>query len=272
MAEVDDLRQQLDSARSEVDTLNAELEGSRNEASSLNARLGSVDGEHRQEVGQLNAELSNARSEIESLRSELTTAQSVSQSRSSELTVELSAARTEIESLRGQVARAGAENEELRSRLDSMEASRAAPLPSTTVDESFAASQEMPPGSMEPSDMTVADMTVADMTVADMTVADMPDEPQAGVIGQQEREDDLVIIEGIGAKIAELFNQNGIYTFARIAQMTLDDLNAILRAGGPRFQTANPESWAEQARLAANGEWDALEELQNRLQGGRLSS
>ncbi len=39
-------------------------------------------------------------------------------------------------------------------------------------------------------------------------------------------------------------------------------------AAGSRFQTANPETWPRQARLAANREWPRLDALKAELQGG----
>jgi predicted flap endonuclease-1-like 5' DNA nuclease len=84
---------------------------------------------------------------------------------------------------------------------------------------------------------------------------------------------DLEAIEGIGPKIAELLRNNGITTFTQLSQAPMDHLVKILDAGGSRFKLANPQSWAEQAKLAAAQDWVALEKLQNELTGGvRLNS
>jgi predicted flap endonuclease-1-like 5' DNA nuclease len=80
--------------------------------------------------------------------------------------------------------------------------------------------------------------------------------------------DDIIIIEGIGPKIKELFNAAGVSTFAQVAKMSVPEMTAILDKGGPRFKLANPGSWAEQARLAANNEWAALKKLQDELYAG----
>lgn len=79
--------------------------------------------------------------------------------------------------------------------------------------------------------------------------------------------DDLVIIEGIGPKINSLLQQAGIRAFAQLAEATPERLSEILRAAGLRL--ANPETWPEQARLAAQGDWSALETYQKQLKGGR---
>jgi predicted flap endonuclease-1-like 5' DNA nuclease len=55
--------------------------------------------------------------------------------------------------------------------------------------------------------------------------------------------DDLLIVEGIGPKISELLNQNGIYTFAQLAGTSIERLRAILDAGGSRFRIADPGTW-----------------------------
>ncbi|HSF82927.1 MAG TPA: DUF4332 domain-containing protein [Anaerolineales bacterium] len=78
--------------------------------------------------------------------------------------------------------------------------------------------------------------------------------------------DDLKVIEGIGPKIAALLQANGISTYAQLAKSSPGTLDAVLKSANLRF--ARPASWPEQARLAANGEWEALKQLQNELKGG----
>ncbi len=81
--------------------------------------------------------------------------------------------------------------------------------------------------------------------------------------------DDLKRIEGIGPKIAELLNEAGITTFAQLAATDVETLRQILVKAGRRFALASPETWPEQAALAARGEWEALAQLQDSLKGGR---
>lgn len=80
--------------------------------------------------------------------------------------------------------------------------------------------------------------------------------------------DNLEIIEGIGPKIAHLMRSNGVGTFARLAGMTVPALQAILDKGGTRFSVANPQTWAEQAGLAAANRWGDLRSLQDALDAG----
>jgi predicted flap endonuclease-1-like 5' DNA nuclease len=84
-------------------------------------------------------------------------------------------------------------------------------------------------------------------------------------------QDDIIIIEGIGPKIKELFNQHGVSTFEQVSKMSVAEMSAILDKGGPRFKMANPGSWAEQARLAAANEWAGLKKLQDELYAGVAS-
>lgn len=82
--------------------------------------------------------------------------------------------------------------------------------------------------------------------------------------------DDLTIIEGIGPKIDELLRANGIDTFVQLAGMHVDDLLAVLESGGSSFRLANPATWAEQSRLAAENRWAELKLLQREMVGGAL--
>lgn len=80
--------------------------------------------------------------------------------------------------------------------------------------------------------------------------------------------DDLEIIEGIGPKIAELLHANGVKTFAQLANMTPAEIQPLLDKAGPSFRMARPETWPEQADLAARNHWRALTLLQQSLTGG----
>lgn len=77
--------------------------------------------------------------------------------------------------------------------------------------------------------------------------------------------DDLTIVEGIGPKIAEILRGRGITTFAGLAAMSPAGLQAILDAAGPNFKLAVPQTWPEQAALAAQNRWVELKALQDRL-------
>lgn len=83
--------------------------------------------------------------------------------------------------------------------------------------------------------------------------------------------DDLKLVEGIGPKIAELLHNAGITSFADLAKAEIVRLKEILGAAGKAFQTADPTTWPEQARLALEDRVDDLKALQDKLRAGRTS-
>ena len=82
--------------------------------------------------------------------------------------------------------------------------------------------------------------------------------------------DDLSRIEGIGPKIAAILGEQGINTFKELASAEVESLDRLMDEA--RLSFADPGSWPEQARLADLGEWEALDELQSELKGGRRLS
>jgi F-type H+-transporting ATPase subunit gamma len=80
--------------------------------------------------------------------------------------------------------------------------------------------------------------------------------------------DDLTRIEGIGPKMSAALRAAGITTFAQLAQSSDDTLTAAIEAAGMHL-APSLSTWAEQAALAAKGDWDGLQQLQDTLVGGR---
>jgi beta-lactam-binding protein with PASTA domain/predicted flap endonuclease-1-like 5' DNA nuclease len=81
------------------------------------------------------------------------------------------------------------------------------------------------------------------------------------------QKDDLKRIEGIGPKISEVLRDAGIVTFTQLAAAGAQHLGKILEQAGLPF--TDPATWPEQAKLAAAGDWQALDALQKKLKGGR---
>ena len=81
--------------------------------------------------------------------------------------------------------------------------------------------------------------------------------------------DDLKKIEGIGPKISEVLANSGIDTFKALADSSADKVKEILEAAGGRYKLADPTTWPQQAGLAAEGKWDELKSLQDKLDGGK---
>lgn len=82
---------------------------------------------------------------------------------------------------------------------------------------------------------------------------------------KQWKDNDLKAIEGIGPKIENLLQQNGISTWKALSESTQAQLNKILLTGGARYKLADPSTWASQAKLAAEGKFDELENYQNEI-------
>jgi len=79
---------------------------------------------------------------------------------------------------------------------------------------------------------------------------------------------DLTVVEGIGPKINELFNNVGVITFAQLAKQTVPQMQKVLDDAGARYKLAKPGTWAQQAALAAENKWSELKALQDKLSGG----
>ncbi|MFD0863495.1 50S ribosomal protein L21 [Sungkyunkwania multivorans] len=78
--------------------------------------------------------------------------------------------------------------------------------------------------------------------------------------------DDLKKIEGIGPKIAETLTAAGIATFADLAKAKPAKISEIIAEVRGNHV---PDTWPEQAKLAADGKWDELKALQDKLDGGK---
>ncbi len=81
--------------------------------------------------------------------------------------------------------------------------------------------------------------------------------------------DDLKKIEGIGPKAAEALTNAGIGTFAKLAKANPDKIKEILTEASSRMAHLEPATWPQQAKLAADGNWDKLKALQDKLDGGK---
>jgi predicted flap endonuclease-1-like 5' DNA nuclease len=102
----------------------------------------------------------------------------------------------------------------------------------------------------------LVDVPVASAPVEDY-VRDVP--PVSNAVPNTEGpsgSDDLTVIDGIGPGAMQVLNGAGIYTFNQLAHMSVADLRALIDRSGIRV--ADPSTWPEQARLAAEGRFDEL--------------
>ncbi len=257
-----DLRARLSSSGAEMDTLKAQfagtkdlqvrLDGANAELAAFKAKLSEAKEVQPTEAGDLQVQLQEAHAEIDGLKARLSEAQGLPaqvDGAQAELQA-LKAKLSHVEDLEGNLAfwqtrssQQGLEIERLRTQLSS--GARAA-LGGVVGACLATAAMGLP----------AAPATDAGIVAAPLTTA----VPQP---------DDLILIEGIGPKINELLNKAGIVSFAQLAATSLQRLNQILDAAGPRFRLADPQTWPEQAALARDGKWEAFQALQGTLKAGR---
>jgi large subunit ribosomal protein L21 len=92
--------------------------------------------------------------------------------------------------------------------------------------------------------------------------------PKAAAKKATGKADDLKKIEGAGPKAAEALVNAGLDTFAKVAKAKPEALSTILSEASSRLSHIVTDTWPKQAKLAADGKWDELKELQDRLDGG----
>jgi large subunit ribosomal protein L21 len=80
--------------------------------------------------------------------------------------------------------------------------------------------------------------------------------------------DDIELIEGIGPKIAKVLADNGITSFAKLAETQPDAITAMLKASGGRFSLASTDTWPRQAALLRDGKMAEFKQLTDELVGG----
>lgn len=91
----------------------------------------------------------------------------------------------------------------------------------------------------------------------------------ASVLGRSIVADDLKVIEGIGPKIEELFQNAGIRTWKALAEATVERCQQILNDAGDKYKMHKPETWPKQSEMAYLGNWNELKEWQDKLTGGK---
>ena len=89
-------------------------------------------------------------------------------------------------------------------------------------------------------------------------------------IGKSIKLNDLKVIEGIGPKIENLFNNAGVDTWSGLADLNVARCREILMTGGDRYRLHDPASWPMQARMCAEGKWKDLARWQDDHKHGKL--
>ena len=85
---------------------------------------------------------------------------------------------------------------------------------------------------------------------------------------KKSQKDDLTKVEGIGPKAAEALAKVGVDTFEKLSKKSVEEIRTILVEASKTLAHLDPQTWAQQARLAADGKWDELKKWQDELNGG----
>jgi predicted flap endonuclease-1-like 5' DNA nuclease len=81
-------------------------------------------------------------------------------------------------------------------------------------------------------------------------------------------DDDFTKIIGIGPKIASILRSANILCYQDIVASSPADLKSILLdLGGSRYKMNDPSGWKPQAELAAKGQWEELQKMQDEMVG-----
>lgn len=90
------------------------------------------------------------------------------------------------------------------------------------------------------------------------------------VFGKKIKQDDLKVVEGIGPKIAGMFQEGGIKTWKSLSESSVAKCQEILNGGGGRYKIHNPASWPMQAKMCYEGKWADLLKWQDEHDHGKL--
>jgi len=234
--------------RAEVERLNTDLNAGQVALAALQSDMAQLNQRRKDESERLTVELQAAQAELEDARRALTDARQGQEDELARLTAEVDDAQADRNRLQVELTNAKIESDSLRQQLDDCLADAtevAGPEPSSPFSGALG-------GAIAGSVAAVA----------------MSSTPEAAPV----HEDDLRKIEGIGPKIAKILKNNGIQNFAQLAGSDVERLQEILAEAGPRFKLADPATWPDQARLAADEAWDDLKTLQGQLSAGRSKS
>ena len=162
---------------------------------------------------------------------------------------------TALQASRKEASALQQQNRELQAALT---AAKAAPSASPSVEVVAPAAPE-----------TLETPAVAETVDAPMPIAETVVEASTAVepapTTAEQSDDDLTRLTGIGPKLAEAMKAAGICTYAQLTTMSVEDVSQALASSNIRYNKASAESWAEQATLAAAGDWKGLKAHQAAL-------
>ena len=79
-------------------------------------------------------------------------------------------------------------------------------------------------------------------------------------------QDNFTVISGIGPKVEAILKAKKINTFSKLSSLSVENIIEILEEENPNLlRLVDPTNWREQAKLAAEEEWEALSSLKESL-------
>ncbi len=78
------------------------------------------------------------------------------------------------------------------------------------------------------------------------------------VVTPSDIKNDLKVLRGIGPKMEEVLNENGITSFEQLSKMTLKNINAVLTEAGINTKVYNTKDWKAQSKIAVKGDMEVL--------------
>ena len=83
-------------------------------------------------------------------------------------------------------------------------------------------------------------------------------------------QDDLTVIDGIGPRVSSVLRSAGVTSFSKLAEKEPEEIQGILVAENPSLtRLTDPSTWHEQARMAADNDWEGLKALQDDIKEKR---
>ncbi len=116
---------------------------------------------------------------------------------------------------------------------------------------------------LEDNYLSMSDVATATSSSTNDATASSASEAASGLDFSRLESDALQVIEGIGPVMEKILHSNGVLTWQELAKRSEADIRAILDTYGDKYKgVEHLESWIEQAKLAAEGNFEELIRMQ----------
>jgi predicted flap endonuclease-1-like 5' DNA nuclease len=273
--DLDGARGRIGQLEGELQGLRGEYDGSRHRVAELEGQLGGVNGdlngargrisELEGQLGGVNGDLNGARGRISELEGQLGGAHgdlNGARGRIAELEGQLGGVHGDLDGARGRVGQLEAELNGLRGQLDGArgEQTKIQGLLSTTKTDhetSLAALRAELESVRGQASQYESENKQYRSRLADL-------EAEADSL----RTDDLLIIEGIGPKINQALNDDGIRRWVHVRDASEDRLRSAIEKGGIKF-APSINTWSKQAAYLVDGDMDGFRQYTEYLVSGQ---